>query len=630
MSASPASATAIAVEERRSSAPSPSERSCQAPSTRSRVAAIRPIASALESSSAEAERPRGGHRGEPETGSDREPARGETDRGQAYERIVGRRALCRGAHRARSRIDRSASSFGSMRTVATSVAARPRGLGLDRDRRRRRSRRAPPRSPDGRDRSVYAPAGAAPATAAERPRPQRKVPTAAALRAAWSFAQHRAGIVSFAVVDSEGKLRGRDENRRYAAASVVKAMLLAAEIRRLKHAGQGIDPATDSLLRAMITRSDNDAADSIYARVGDPGLFAVAKRARMSRFTVAGHWGNAQIAAGDMARFFGDLDRVLARRHREYAKGLLGSVIESQRWGIPPAAERGLGGPLQGRLAARPRARPSGRRAARARWRPVAVDRDPHRRPALVRVRDRDGARGRRAVASSMSAAGAASSGLSPSRGGAWGDRSGSRRGARPAAGSSRLVGAVGDDLGAQRAAHARELGVHPALELGGALAHPRHLRARPLELALEPEHGLDPGQVQALVGGHPLDPAQPLDVLVGVEPRVLRRALRRDQPARLVHPQRLRVHLGELGGDRDHEHAAPAVEPVGPAAGGLSASSATVCGGHLAQPTFADEADASRSSRSRGSWSFIASANWLSACFCSWVRSRGISTSSR
>ncbi|MGH2988153.1 MAG: serine hydrolase [Solirubrobacterales bacterium] len=180
-------------------------------------------------------------------------------------------------------------------------------------------------------------AGEAAPVAVERPR--AKIPSAAALRDAWTHAQRRAGVVSFAVIDTEGKLRGRDENRRYAAASVVKAMLLAAEIRRLKHAGSGIDSTTDRLLTAMITRSDNDAADSIYGRVGDAGLFGVAKRAGMKRFEVAGHWGNAQITAADMARFFGDLDRVLARRHREYAKGLLGSITGSQRWGIPEAAE---------------------------------------------------------------------------------------------------------------------------------------------------------------------------------------------------------------------------------------------------------------------------------------------------
>ena len=58
----------------------------------------------------------------------------------------------------------------------------------------------------------------------------------------------------------------------------------------------------------------------------------------MTRFTVAGYWGNAQVAAGDLARFFGDLDRMFVKRHREYAKGLLGSITESQRWGIPVAA----------------------------------------------------------------------------------------------------------------------------------------------------------------------------------------------------------------------------------------------------------------------------------------------------
>ena len=47
----------------------------------------------------------------------------------------------------------------------------------------------------------------------------------------------------------------------------------------------------------MITISDNDAADAIYDRVGDAGLIAVAERAGMTRFTVAGYWGNAQIAA---------------------------------------------------------------------------------------------------------------------------------------------------------------------------------------------------------------------------------------------------------------------------------------------------------------------------------------------
>jgi hypothetical protein len=54
----------------------------------------------------------------------------------------------------------------------------------------------------------------------------------------------------------------------------------------------------------------------------------------MPDFTVAGHWGNAQVSAADLALLFGDLDRVLVRKFREYGKGLLGSVIPSQSWGI--------------------------------------------------------------------------------------------------------------------------------------------------------------------------------------------------------------------------------------------------------------------------------------------------------
>jgi hypothetical protein len=171
-----------------------------------------------------------------------------------------------------------------------------------------------------------------------RERVEKAVPAPAAVRAAWRYANERGGLVSFATVDSRGHLRGRAVDRLYSAASVVKAMVLAAELRRLADAGSEIDDSTDSLLTAMITYSDNEAADAIYARVGDPGLLAIAERAGMTGFRIAGHWGNAQITAADMARFFADLDRMFPRRFREYGRGLLGAVIASQSWGIPAVA----------------------------------------------------------------------------------------------------------------------------------------------------------------------------------------------------------------------------------------------------------------------------------------------------
>jgi Beta-lactamase enzyme family len=156
--------------------------------------------------------------------------------------------------------------------------------------------------------------------------------------AARTFARSREGPVSFAVVDTRGEAHGFEVSRRYVSASVVKSMLLAAELRRLDVEGVQLDAATEQTLRAMITYSDNDAADSIYYRVGDEGLYEVARAAGMERFDVYGYWANAQIAAADMARMFTELDGLMPDRFREFGLGLLGSVIPEQSWGIPAAA----------------------------------------------------------------------------------------------------------------------------------------------------------------------------------------------------------------------------------------------------------------------------------------------------
>jgi hypothetical protein len=189
----------------------------------------------------------------------------------------------------------------------------------------------------GRVLAVAAPAGQAHVKGvAGRSRPT--TPSGAGLRKAWRFARRRGGQVSLAVVDTAGRLRGRGARRRYVSASVVKAMLLVAELRRLRRERLPLDPTTEELLAAMITRSDNDAADSIYLRVGDPGLLSVARAARMRRFTVAGYWANAQITAADLARFFARLRELLPRRDRRKGLGMLASVVSDQRWGLPRAA----------------------------------------------------------------------------------------------------------------------------------------------------------------------------------------------------------------------------------------------------------------------------------------------------
>jgi hypothetical protein len=171
--------------------------------------------------------------------------------------------------------------------------------------------------------------------------PRVTYPSSGAVREAQRFAAGW-GDVSFAVIDARGGLRGYEGDRQYSSASASKALLLAAELRRLKEEGEPLDSGTKSLLDSMITYSDNDAGGGVYARVGDAGLEEVAERAGMRDFEVdPGFWGGAQITAADMARFYYRLERNLVGRYRGYGMALLAGITSTQRWGIPAAADGG-------------------------------------------------------------------------------------------------------------------------------------------------------------------------------------------------------------------------------------------------------------------------------------------------
>jgi hypothetical protein len=162
------------------------------------------------------------------------------------------------------------------------------------------------------------------------PRPWR-------VRAARRWAARRAGRVAWAAIDTRGRLVGSNRAWSFPSASLSKAMLLVAELRRTARAGRRLDPGTRAVLAAMIRVSDNDAADAIYRRAGDGGLLEVARVARMRRFGPAGWWSEARVTAADQARFFLRIDRLVARARRSYLRRLLAGVVASQSWGIPRA-----------------------------------------------------------------------------------------------------------------------------------------------------------------------------------------------------------------------------------------------------------------------------------------------------
>jgi Beta-lactamase enzyme family len=171
--------------------------------------------------------------------------------------------------------------------------------------------------------------------------PREVYPRPAAVRRAQRFAAALEDV-SFAVVDRSLGLRGYDYDRQFSSASVSKALLLAAELRRLDREGLPLSSETKALLEPMITYSDNRAADVLYDQVGDEGLEEVAERAGMTGFEpTPGFWGGDWITAADMARFFYRLDANLPGPHRAYAKRLLARIAPVERWGIPQAIGHG-------------------------------------------------------------------------------------------------------------------------------------------------------------------------------------------------------------------------------------------------------------------------------------------------
>jgi len=178
------------------------------------------------------------------------------------------------------------------------------------------------------------PALCAPASA-EPPRGWR--PHVAEARA---WAAGRAGDVSFAVRTQRRAWSWRGSTR-YRSASLVKAMLLVAYLRRSDVRRRPLRAGERGLLDPMVRRSDNRAADAIHAQVGVGALNALAGRAKMRDFVPHPVWGGSTMTATDQARFFLRIDRLVPRRHRAYALELLRGVVAGQRWGIAAALPAG-------------------------------------------------------------------------------------------------------------------------------------------------------------------------------------------------------------------------------------------------------------------------------------------------
>jgi hypothetical protein len=138
------------------------------------------------------------------------------------------------------------------------------------------------------------------------------------------------------VATPDGRIRGANLTTEHRSASVVKAMLLVAVLRRAPR--RPLRPAETKLLKPMIVRSSNRTARTVYATVGDQGLQAVARAAHMRGLRTVGAVFETRITAADQARLFLRIDKLVPKRHRAYARALLAGIVKPQRWGIAPVA----------------------------------------------------------------------------------------------------------------------------------------------------------------------------------------------------------------------------------------------------------------------------------------------------
>ncbi|WP_063795993.1 serine hydrolase [Streptacidiphilus griseoplanus] len=159
----------------------------------------------------------------------------------------------------------------------------------------------------------------------------------------------RAGTVSVGLWDRDtGTWCGVGYTRHYDSASVVKAMVMAAVLRRAQEAGRHLTARENRLITAMITRSDNDATTVLWRGLGPDRVQRFLGLAGLSHTVLndGGSWGLTRITAQDemqvLALFDSD-NEVLSPASRAYGMRQLASVVATQRWGTPAGAPSGVG-----------------------------------------------------------------------------------------------------------------------------------------------------------------------------------------------------------------------------------------------------------------------------------------------
>ncbi|MFC8278380.1 serine hydrolase [Streptomyces sp. NPDC057271] len=135
------------------------------------------------------------------------------------------------------------------------------------------------------------------------------------------------------------------EGRTYDTASVVKLDILAALLLRAQDEDRELTSAERSAAAAMIRRSDNASATTLWRTIGGAeGLDAANARLGLARTTGATAWGLTRTTAADrlvLLRAVFGTDSPLAEDSRTYVIGLMAGVAADQAWGVSAAGADG-------------------------------------------------------------------------------------------------------------------------------------------------------------------------------------------------------------------------------------------------------------------------------------------------
>jgi len=158
----------------------------------------------------------------------------------------------------------------------------------------------------------------------------------------------RAGTYAVRVQDPDlGVGCGLHTGTHFDSASVVKATILAALMRKAEAQHRSLTANEKSLATLMITQSNNTAATKLWNDTGRYRLQRFLDLAGMSQTVLGpgGYWGLTKITAHDESLLLWVLlkpNSILTWTDRRYELGLMAHVIASQRWGVPAGAPAGF------------------------------------------------------------------------------------------------------------------------------------------------------------------------------------------------------------------------------------------------------------------------------------------------